>query len=170
MKKIITIAATVLLVAVMTVSMGTYSYAQVKGDVNDDGWTDNKDVVALFRYVSAGIKAEDESVYDFNGDGVVDNKDVVDMFRDLCAENAPETSAVPEEQGNAEYEIFLYGSSEGEPGNSNGQNGGKKFYGITEESKKDGMEGKTIQMFGKVYTLSYTKTMDYKLYDEKYDR
>ena len=42
---------------------------------------DNKDVVALFRYVSSGVTAEDESVYDFDEDETVNNKDVVALFR-----------------------------------------------------------------------------------------
>jgi hypothetical protein len=50
-----------------------------QGDVNDDGEVNNKDVVALFRYVSAG--GAYEAAYDFNGDGDVNNKDVVALFR-----------------------------------------------------------------------------------------
>ena len=50
------------------------------GDVNEDGQTDNKDVVSLFRYVSALEKEEDEAKYDFDGDGEVNNKDVVALF------------------------------------------------------------------------------------------
>ena len=57
----------------------------LKGDCNNDGVVDNKDVVILFRYVSSGEKAEDESVYDFNGDGEADNKDVVALFRYVSA-------------------------------------------------------------------------------------
>lgn len=56
-----------------------------KGDCNKDGSVDNKDVVALFRYVSGNEKAEDESLYDFNGDGEADNKDVVALFRYVSA-------------------------------------------------------------------------------------
>ena len=51
------------------------------GDVNGDGAIDNKDVVILFRYVSATQKLNDEFGYDFNEDGEVDNKDVVSLFR-----------------------------------------------------------------------------------------
>ena len=50
------------------------------GDVNEDGQIDNKDVVSLFRYVSALEKEEDEAKYDFDGDGEVNNKDVVALF------------------------------------------------------------------------------------------
>lgn len=169
MKRFIITIIAVLLITAMAVSMSTYSYAQVKGDVNDDGWTDNKDVVALFRYVSAGIKAEDESVYDFNGDGVVDNKDVVDMFRDLCAENAPETSAVPEEQENTEYEIFLYASGEGGfAAGSAEQYNGKKLISF-QKSEKQGMDKKSVQIFGHEYELSYFNTYGYGCTDENYD-
>ena len=53
----------------------------IPGDINGDKEIDNKDVVALFRYVSMGIPAEDETPYDFDGDGNVNNKDVVALFR-----------------------------------------------------------------------------------------
>ncbi|MBQ7699065.1 MAG: phosphodiester glycosidase family protein, partial [Clostridia bacterium] len=46
----------------------------VKGDCNGDGEADNKDVVALFRYVSTGTSEYDPK-YDFNGDKEVNNKD-----------------------------------------------------------------------------------------------
>ena len=53
-------------------------------DCNEDGETDNKDVVSLFRYVSSGEKdANEVEKYDMNGDGNVDNKDVVLLFRVL---------------------------------------------------------------------------------------
>lgn len=50
----------------------------VRGDVNNDGEANNKDVVVLFRYVSAGGV---DPAYDFSGDGEVNNKDVVSLFR-----------------------------------------------------------------------------------------
>ena len=53
----------------------------VAGDCSGDGELDNKDVVLLFKYVSSGVKADDETVYDFNGDGEVNNKDVIALFR-----------------------------------------------------------------------------------------
>ena len=56
-----------------------------EGDINGDGEINNKDVVALFRYVSIGKPAEDESLYDYNGDGSVNNKDVVALFRHISA-------------------------------------------------------------------------------------
>ena len=52
--------------------------AGLRGDVNKDGEENNKDVVVLFRYVSAG---GNEPEYDFSGDGEVNNKDVVSLFR-----------------------------------------------------------------------------------------
>ena len=67
------------------------------GDINLDGEANNKDVVTLFRYVSAGIKAEDESLYDFNGDAEVNNKDVVALFRYLSSTEQSEESSGPEE-------------------------------------------------------------------------
>ena len=56
-----------------------------KGDCNKDGYVDNKDVVALFRYASSGKTAEDDALYDFNGDSEVNNKDVVELFRYVSA-------------------------------------------------------------------------------------
>ena len=53
------------------------------GDCNRDGAVDNKDIVVLFRYVSSGEAAEDETIYDYNGDGEVNNKDVTTLFRDV---------------------------------------------------------------------------------------
>lgn len=52
------------------------------GDVNSDGSVDNKDVIALFRYVS-GDQSQVSAVSsaDVNEDGAVDNKDVVMLFR-----------------------------------------------------------------------------------------
>ena len=58
----------------------------ILGDCNGDGSVDNKDVVALFRYVSGSEKLDDESVYDFNDDNTVDNKDVVALFRFVSAQ------------------------------------------------------------------------------------
>ncbi len=55
------------------------------GDINKDGEINNKDVVALFRYVSSGNQAEDESLYDYNGDTEVNNKDVVALFRSVSS-------------------------------------------------------------------------------------
>ena len=56
-------------------------FDETKGDINKDGSTDNKDVVALFRYVSGGGAQTDDPAYDMNNDNSVDNKDVVALFR-----------------------------------------------------------------------------------------
>jgi hypothetical protein len=68
-----------------------FNYAQeletLLGDINGDGEINNKDVVTLFRYVSGGDKAEDESIYDYNKDDNVDNKDVVFLFRAVSDTN-----------------------------------------------------------------------------------
>ena len=53
----------------------------IKGDVNKDGFVDNKDVVSLFRVVSAGSEIPYSSDYDSNDDGKVNNKDVTVLFR-----------------------------------------------------------------------------------------
>ena len=54
------------------------------GDVNRDGSVDNKDVVALFRYLNGTSgTAADVIACDANGDGEKDNKDVVTLFRHL---------------------------------------------------------------------------------------
>ena len=53
----------------------------LKGDVNKDGLVDNKDVVSLFRVVSAGADIPYSSEYDANDDGKVNNKDVTVLFR-----------------------------------------------------------------------------------------
>ncbi len=53
----------------------------VPGDVNGDGSVNNKDVVALFKYVSGGEVAVNGIALDINGDGSVNNKDVVALFK-----------------------------------------------------------------------------------------
>jgi len=60
----------------------TVRIAYIPGDINGDGSVNNKDVVALFKYVSGG-GADDISVMalDVTGDGSVNNKDVVALFK-----------------------------------------------------------------------------------------
>ena len=58
--------------------------ADKRGDFNGDGEVDNKDVVTLFRYISANSESTDP-IYDFNDDGGVNNKDVVSLFRAVSA-------------------------------------------------------------------------------------
>ncbi|MBO4422101.1 MAG: N-acetylmuramoyl-L-alanine amidase, partial [Clostridia bacterium] len=64
---------------------GTYFIVRLpsglKGDVDGDGDVSNKDVVALFRYVSGAPVAVDGTAVDFNGDGSADNRDVTDLFK-----------------------------------------------------------------------------------------
>ena len=54
----------------------------ITGDVNGDGAVNNKDVVALFRYVSnSGGAAIVKASSDVNGDGAINNKDVAALFK-----------------------------------------------------------------------------------------
>ena len=92
MKKIISL---VICAFIITAAVIPAAAKVLNGDVNLDGEVDNKDVVTLFRYVSAGNKAEDESIYDYNKDNEVDNKDVVALFRFLSS--AGETEETEEE-------------------------------------------------------------------------
>ena len=78
---------------------------QVK-DINGDGYTDNKDVVSLFRYVSGSAKEADETKYDVDGDGFVNNKDVVALFRALSRmEEAPSEAAPETDNNEAEWDV-----------------------------------------------------------------
>ena len=53
------------------------------GDVNGDGIVNNKDVVALFKYVNNALTGEEiiEDAADINADGTINNKDVVALFK-----------------------------------------------------------------------------------------
>jgi GTP cyclohydrolase II len=51
------------------------SAAVVFGDINGDGTANNKDVVALFKYLSGGDVKVNEDALDCNGDGQINNKD-----------------------------------------------------------------------------------------------
>ena len=51
------------------------------GDVNADYNLDNKDVVALFRYLSGSKVEVVKSLIDLNYDGWSDNKDIVVLFK-----------------------------------------------------------------------------------------
>ncbi len=66
----------------------------VKGDINDDGEVNNKDVVILFRLMSGEDVKVNTYALDPNGDGFVDNKDVVQLFRYCSGENVT-ISGVP---------------------------------------------------------------------------
>lgn len=50
----------------------------IKGDINRDATVSNKDVIALFRCVSAN---ETETYMDLDGDGTVGNRDVLKLFK-----------------------------------------------------------------------------------------
>ena len=91
MKKIISLLIAVVMVSAICIGSAIIA-AALPGDINGDGESNNKDVVTLFRYVSGGSKAEDESTYDFNGDGEVNNKDVVALFRAVSAAETPVTT------------------------------------------------------------------------------
>ena len=58
----------------------------IKGDVDGSGELNNKDVVALFKYLS-GVTVDNivEDALDVNGDGEVDNKDVVALFKTVSS-------------------------------------------------------------------------------------
>ena len=91
MKKTVSVILSIITAAALAVGIGLSAGAALAGDTNGDGVLDNKDVVTLFRYISGGGKAEDESVYDYNADGNVDNKDVVSLFRALSSGEQPGT-------------------------------------------------------------------------------
>lgn len=59
------------------VPMLTYS----KYDINGDGSENNKDIVAIFKYLSGDIVTVIEENLDVNSDGNVNNKDFVTLFR-----------------------------------------------------------------------------------------
>ena len=75
MKKVVSL----ILCAVMSAALAVAAFAAA--DINGDGNVNNKDVIALFGYVSGGDRQGDESAYDFNGDGKVNNRDVLSLFR-----------------------------------------------------------------------------------------
>ena len=82
MKKNVLKIISVLLCLVMTAALiGINASQGTAGDVNRDGSVDNKDVVALFRYLNGDKTEVDEKACDTNGDGEQDNKDVVTLFR-----------------------------------------------------------------------------------------
>ena len=92
MKKITALIICVIMLTAAAVSVFAEAlilpdeYLGKAGDVNMDGETDNKDIAALFRYVS-GVKVEvDKKAADCNGDGAIDNKDVPQLFRYLSGQ------------------------------------------------------------------------------------
>ena len=83
MKKTLVRMISVVLCVVMatTVIIGANAAEKLAGDINKDTEVNNKDVVALFRYLSGSYTGVDERACDTNGDGALDNKDVVTLFR-----------------------------------------------------------------------------------------
>ena len=53
----------------------------IPGDVNEDGNVNNKDIVALFKYISKIPVDVNETALDITGDNAINNKDVVALFR-----------------------------------------------------------------------------------------
>ena len=91
MKKTISAIMAIITVAALTLCIGLSSVTALAGDTNGDGEVDNKDVVALFRFVSGNKGIAIEENCDYNGDGNIDNKDVVKLFRDLSSGIEPGT-------------------------------------------------------------------------------
>ncbi|MBR6921300.1 MAG: leucine-rich repeat protein [Clostridia bacterium] len=110
-KKTVSLVLAVSMLASLIFTGGVLSF--LKGDVNGNEETDNKDVVYLFRYVSGSEKAGYESAYDINGDGFVDNKDVAELFKFLSSgeqgvsEEPDET--VPDEADEPEKCVHSFG-------------------------------------------------------------
>lgn len=65
----------------INISINEEEVLKLPGDINDDGNVNNKDVVALFRYVSGSSVTVNVAAVDINGDGSINNKDVVALFR-----------------------------------------------------------------------------------------
>ena len=53
----------------------------MRGDCNSDGVINNRDVVALFRFISSDYELDCDPAYDFNQDGKINNKDVAALFK-----------------------------------------------------------------------------------------
>ncbi len=160
MKRIISIVLAIVMTAAV---IGTLVLAQnneiIKGDINGDGKTDNKDVVVLFRYVSGGKKAEDESAYDFNEDGNVDNKDVIALFRELSG--GAESAA---------NKIYLYAVGQGGTGGGTAKPYvGKKFLSSDNRKTKNNMDDRTVNIFGTNHIAEYLESFSFDAYDEGYD-
>ena len=59
----------------------------ISGDINNNGKVDNKDLVALFQYLSNWAVSVNENALDINGDGLVNNKDLTRLFQYLTGWN-----------------------------------------------------------------------------------
>ena len=160
MKEILSVILAASMIMASVVCIGIFASASYKGDTNGDGMTDNKDVVSLFRYVSGGSKTEDESVYDFNNDGSVDNKDVVALFRDVSVDDPSDVH----------YDFLLYTNGAGGAVDTTTKKFSGKDFGIPEYTEKVGMENKKITLFGEECEMAYIHTLDYGIFDERYDQ
>ena len=81
MKKTLSMITAIVIIASVIAGASIFSAYHLLGDVNDDENVDNKDVVALFRYVSGMESTVVEEYCDVNADGSIDNKDVTVLFR-----------------------------------------------------------------------------------------
>ena len=97
MKKLISLFIVLAMAAAVFAGAAIMASAR-PGDTNGDGEVDNKDVVALFRFVSGNKDIAVEENCDYNNDGNIDNKDVVSLFRDLSSGVEPETGDETEEE------------------------------------------------------------------------
>ena len=79
------LASAMIICIMLGASIPNSAASKLPGDVNTDGYTDNKDVVVLFRYLSGdpGSSIIDVKACDTNGDGKTNNKDVTALFRHL---------------------------------------------------------------------------------------
>ena len=148
--------------------MGTT--AAVKGDVNGDSAADNKDVVALFRYVTNDSKGEiNETAADVNNDGNIDNKDVVLLFRYVSG-----SETLPDEPGKIyETENGIKYTVSGQQSASGGIFTVTKDFVITFESGAFDSDfnrmsftyssGKPLRVFVKYLTSGKEKTDDFYL-------
>ena len=91
------IAAVMMICALLGSAVPNMAASRLPGDVNRDGVTDNKDVTALFRYLSgnSGGSVIDVIACDTNGDAKTNNKDVTILFRHLNDESIAISYGVP---------------------------------------------------------------------------
>ena len=65
----------------ITESLTEQSGESPKGDVNNDGEVNNKDVTRLFQYLSDWDVEVNDKALDVNGDGKVNNRDLTRLFQ-----------------------------------------------------------------------------------------
>ncbi len=70
-----------------TAGLVTVSNVWLKGDVNMDGYVDNRDVIQIARYLVELVQFDDKQLElaDFNEDGTINNIDLVLIARYLVA-------------------------------------------------------------------------------------